>query len=73
LKIGSPRLDFPDWEQIRRQGPVEEEVWTEERKPLAPAQEPVLWPVRVPEVQRVLPWSEQARRRCGIERHRPFL
>jgi hypothetical protein len=73
LKIGSPRLDFPDWEQTRRLGRVEEEAWTEERRPLVPEQKLVLWPVRVPEVQRGLQWSGQARRRCGIERHRPFL
>ena len=48
LKIGSPQLDFPDWEQTRLLGRVEEEVWTEERKPLVPEQELVLWPVRVP-------------------------
>ena len=73
LKIGSPRLDFPDWEQTRRLGRVEEEVWSEERKPLVPEQELVPWPARVQEVQRGPPWSGQARRRCGIERHRPFL
>ena len=72
MKIGSPPLDFQDWEQTRRLGRVEEEVWSEERKPLVPEQELALWPVRVPEVQRGLPWSERARRRCGIERHRPF-
>ena len=73
LKIGSSQLDFPGWELTRRPGRVEEEVWTQERKPLAPEQELVLWPVRVPEVQRGLPWSEPARRRRDIERHRPFL
>jgi hypothetical protein len=52
---------------------MEEEVWTEERKPLVLEQELVLWPARVPEVQWGLPWSGQARRRRGIERHRPFL
>jgi hypothetical protein len=77
LKIGSPRLDFPDWAQTRRLVRAEEEVWTEERKllvlELELEPEPVLWPAQVPEVQGGLPWSGQARRRCGIGRHRPFL
>ena len=46
MKIGSPRLDFQDWEQTLRLGRVREEVWTEERKPLVPAQEPLLRPIR---------------------------
>ena len=73
MKIGLPQQDFPDWELTRRLGSEWERVWMEERKPLVPEQELVLWPVRVPEVQRELPWSGRARRRCGIERYRPFL
>jgi hypothetical protein len=47
LKIGSPRLDFPDWAQTRRLVRAEEEVWTEERKPLVLELELVLWPAQV--------------------------
>lgn len=55
LKIGSPRLDFLDWELTRRLRPEWERVWLEELKPLALEQGwRVLWRVQEP-AQRELP------------------